>query len=146
MVIKTKQVSRAAALVCVAWVVASTDADARTITKVTIHASGLNANPNEKQLNDDCKRFRPTASQIRKFFTTAYSVPRMWAMQERYAPCYATGTIVFDGLPEANWSITSGGVGGLRWNDGDEAILFRRKNGWVDPTACTYGVGDKLEC
>ncbi|MBO9648042.1 MAG: hypothetical protein J7605_05980 [Variovorax sp.] len=120
--------------------------DARIIKKVTIEETGLNANPNDEMFARDCKHFKPTATQIKSFFSKAYSVPRRWAINERYAPCYATGSIMFDDFGPARWSISSGGVGSLSWTDGDDVYLFYRHNNWVDPTACSYGTGDKLEC
>lgn len=122
------------------------EADARVIKNVTIEETGLNANPNDEMFARDCKHFKPTVAQIKNFFSKAYSVPRRWAINERYAPCYATGSIMFDDFGPAKWSVSSGGVGSLSWTEGDDVYLFYRHNKWVDPTACSYGTGDKLEC
>lgn len=122
------------------------EAEARVIKKVTIEETGLNANPNDEMFSRDCKHFRPTVAQVRNFFSKAYSVPRRWATNERYSPCYATGSITFDDFGPAKWSLSSSGVGSLSWTEGDDVYLFYRQNKWVDPVACSYGMGDELEC
>ncbi|MEJ8813337.1 hypothetical protein WKW77_19775 [Variovorax ureilyticus] len=122
------------------------EACARVIKKVTIEQIGLNSNPNDEMFSRDCKHFRPTVAQVKNFFSKAYSVPRRWAINERYAPCYATGSITFDDFGPAKWSISSGGVGSLSWTEGDDVYLFYKHNKWADPTACSYGMGDDLAC
>lgn len=118
---------------------------AREIKDVTVLRYGLTSSKDDR-LAEECKRFKPTKKQVRTFFLSAYSVPQYFGSHDRYAPCYATGTIVFDDFGEARWTITSGGVASLIWSEGDTVDLYKKNNGWFDPTACTYGLGDKGEC
>ena len=121
-------------------------ASARTIKDVAILRTGVNMNPKEEWLNDACKKFRPTVRQVKNYFQKAYSVPRTYGTNERYAPCVASGTIVFSDFGKAEWAISSGGAGSLTWNEGDHVYLFYMKNKWFDPTACSYGAGDEGSC
>ncbi|MDM0031475.1 hypothetical protein QTI33_04895 [Variovorax sp. J22P271] len=125
---------------------ASVCANARTIKSVTISKTGINMNPKEEWLNNACKKFRPTARQVKNYFQKAYSVPRTYGTNDRYAPCVASGTIVFSDLGKAEWAISSGGAGSLTWNEDDHVYLFYKNNKWFDPTACSYGAGNEGNC
>ena len=122
-----------------------TDASARTIKKISILESGV-TNSSDQRLKEECKEFKPTVKQIRRFFLKAYPVPRYFGSHDRYSPCYASGTVVFDDFGTVKWTITSGGVASLIWSEGDIVDLYYKNNGWFDPTACTYGLGDNGEC
>lgn len=121
-------------------------AQSQTIGKVRVLETGINANPDEKFLSQACSRFRPTPAQVQRFFRQARPVPRRFGLHDRYAPCYATGTIEISRFGAVPWRLSSGGVGSLKWDEGEYVYLFRRKNPWTDPTACTYGLGDEGEC
>jgi hypothetical protein len=144
--VTTKNASFVRSAIAVFALVISFQASSRTIKEINILESGVTTNTMEKGLTQQCKQFKPTIKQIKNFFSKAYPVPRRWASHERYAPCYAAGTIIFDDFGEASWSITSGGVGGITWAEGDTVILFYKNNKWIDPTSCSYGLGDTLEC
>ena len=124
----------------------SCQANSRTIGKIQILQTGINATPNEAQLTKDCKLFKPAVNQIRNYFTKAYIVPHRFGLHERYAPCYAIGTLEFSDFGKVSWTLTSAGVGSIKWDEGEIVDLYYRGYKWVDPTACSYGLGDVLDC
>lgn len=117
----------------------------REIKEVKILHSGITHNP-DIRIQQECKKFKPTIQQIKRFFNKAYPVPRSFGAHDRYSPCYADGTIIFEKFGMVTWSITSGGVGTISWDKDEQVDVFYRNNGWYDPTACTYGLGDKGHC
>ncbi|WP_207005321.1 hypothetical protein, partial [Trinickia mobilis] len=60
--------------------------------------------------------------------------------------CYATGFIEYSDNSKGEWTISSGGTGGITWSRGDYVHLFYKYNKWYDPFACSYGLGDKGKC
>ena len=124
----------------------SYQAQSRTFSDVVILESGVNAKPNDELLNKECKAFKPTASQVENFLAKADPAPHRFGLHERYSPCYASGTAQYSGFGRVTWSINSGGFGALNWGGEEYVYLFHKRNGWVDPTACTYGLGDEGEC
>lgn len=133
-------------ILCVALCASPVLSEAQTVGRVRILETGRNANPGEKFLSEACERFRPTAAQVQRFFRLARPVPRRFGLHERYAPCYATGTVEISRFGTVHWTLSSGGVGSLKWDEGEYVHLYWRKNPWSDPTACTYGLGDEGEC
>ena len=124
----------------------SFQAHSRAILKVTILESGATMDT-DKRIKNECRAFKPTVRQVKRYFERAYSAPRYYGGHDRYSPCYAAGTIVFDDFGKAELTITSGGAGSLIWSDEDIARVFYKDNGWFDPTACTYGHGsEEGEC
>ena len=133
-------------IIAVAALAFACQANARTIQKVVILETGLNKNPNEYGLSEACKKFKPTARQVKEFFTKAYIVPHRFSLNERYAPCYATGTLEFSDFGKVEWVVSSGGTGSISWDEGENVFLYYRGYKWFDPTACSYGLGDVLDC
>ncbi|MDM0032873.1 hypothetical protein QTI33_12135 [Variovorax sp. J22P271] len=110
--------------------------------------TGLNSYPGEAGLTEACKKFKPTASQIKDFFSKAYPVPGRFGAHERYASCYASGTMVFSDFGKVSWGLTSGGTATYTFDDGhdDTVQLYYRGYKWFDPTACEYGDGEVKVC
>jgi len=119
---------------------------ARTVRSVTILEAGLNKNPNDIGAAAVCKNFKPTLQQVKAYFSHAYPVENYLSTTERYSPCYATGQIEFSDNSGGNWTISSGGTGGITWDRGGDVHLFYKKYKWYDPFACTYGLTDEGEC
>jgi len=119
---------------------------ARVIKDVAVLESGLSAEPDDANLSRACKKFRPTAQQVKAYFSKAYPVPKRFAVHERYSACYATGTIRFDHFGQVQWTLSSGGTATIKWDEGEIVDVFNRKNGWYDPNACAYGLSDAIEC
>lgn len=124
----------------------SFQANARTVKNVVILESGMSADPSDPNLTRACKRFRPTEKQISAFFSKADPVPRRFSVHDRYSACYASGTLRFDRFGEVKWSLSSGGIGSITWDEGETVDVFNRNNGWDDPNACTYGSSSVPEC
>ena len=124
----------------------SCQANARTIRDVIILESGRSADPDDPNLSRACKKFRPTAKQVKEFFSKAYPVPKRFAVHERYSACYATGTINFDDFGTVRWTLSSGGTATIKWDEGEIVDVFNKKNGWYDPNACAYGLSSEIEC
>ncbi|MET1536273.1 hypothetical protein, partial [Burkholderia sola] len=93
-----------------------------------------------------CIKFRPTVKQVRNFFSRAYPVEGYMFSHERYSPCYASGTLKFDGGSSGRWDLSSSGVATFIFTRGDAVTLYYKNNKWHDPFACTYGLGDLGEC
>ncbi len=110
--------------------------------------SGLNAYPREPGLTEACSKFKPTASQVKAFFAKAYPVPGRFGSHDRFAPCYASGTMEFSDFGKVTWGLTSGGTASYTFDDGHgETIqLFYGGYKWFDPTACEYGDGELEIC
>jgi len=132
--------------IAVAAYVFATQANARTIQNVVILETGRNSNSSDQRLSEDCKKFNPTARQVKEFFTKAYIVPNRFVVHDRFSPCYASGTLEFSDYGKVNWSITSGGAGGISWYEGEGVYLYYRSYKWFDPMACTYGDGEVMRC
>lgn len=135
-------------IVAVAALAFACQANARTIQNVVILETGLNAYPREPGLTEACKRFKPTARQVKDFFARAYPVPGRFGVHERYAPCYASGTMEFSDFGKVTWGLTSGGTASYTFDDGhgDTVKLYYRGYKWFDPTACEYGDGEVEVC
>lgn len=89
-----------------------------------------------------CRKFRPTTAQIIRFFNRAYPVEAYVTTNERYSPCYATGSLRFSDGSFGQWVLYSSGGAMFTFNRGDVVFLLHKKNGWHDPNACTYGKGE----
>lgn len=124
----------------------SCQANARVIRDVIILESGLSADPDDANLSRACKKFKPTAKQVKEYFSKAYPVPKRFSVHERYSACYATGTIKFDNFGKVRWVLSSGGTATIKWDEGEIVDVFNKKNGWYDPNACAYGLSEAIEC
>ncbi|WP_156919914.1 hypothetical protein [Comamonas composti] len=121
-------------------------ATARKINNIIIIESGLNANPEIEYLNKGCALFKPTIKQIKNYLSKAYPAPKQFGLHERWSSCYASGTAEFENFGTIKWTVGSGGEGAIKWNNDEYSYVFYKHNRWFDPTACTYGLGDKGEC
>ena len=101
----------------------------------------------QRDAEEVCKDFRPTASQIKRFFLRAYPVESHVVTTDRYSPCYAKGKIRFSDNNMGEWWLQSGGTATIRWNRGGSVdLLNKRNNGWRDPFEGAYGLCDEKEC
>jgi|SRR5579863_2080634 len=106
---------------------------AREVKHVVVEKTGLYEHSNDPTIPRECEKFRPTAGQIKIFFSRAYPVERYVLMHSRYSSCYAVGTIEFSDGHFGRWKLFSGGVAELRFNRGDVVTVFYGKNKWIDP-------------
>lgn len=118
---------------------------ARTVTSVEIKTVGMD-NSGEEAAARACKKFRPTKSQVTRFFNLAYPVETRILVHERYSSCYAEGSVKFSDGHSGTWILYSSGTAALTFTMGDVVNLFYKHNKWHDPYACTYGMSDKPEC
>jgi len=124
----------------------SCQANARAVRDVIILESGLSADSGDSNLSRACKKFKPTAKQVKEYFSKAYPIPKRFAVHERYSACYATGTIKLDSFGKVKWVLSSGGTATIKWDEGEIVDVFNKKNDWYDPNACTYGLSIEGEC
>lgn len=126
----------------------STSLHAHPVERLTITAVGLT----DESLKDEnarraCRKFRPTHRQLVSFFTRAKPPQNLGALlHERYSACAAEGWIKFRDGTSGQWVLKSSGVAWVIFDGGETLHLFRRRNRWHDPYACTYGLGDEGEC
>ena len=92
-----------------------------------------------------CKKFRPTKSQVIRFFNKAYPVEAA-IRNDRYTTCYAEGSLTFSDNYSGRWILFSSGVARFTFLGEDVVYLFYKNNGWHDPFACTYGYSSEGEC
>lgn len=118
-------------------------AASRTITKLKIIDSGLTL---DSSTAEGCKKFKPTANQVKRFFSRAYPVEHYMLTTERYSPCYAKGTIKFSDNNQGDWWLYSGGTAVIEWNRGKSVDLLYKYNRWHDPFAGAYGLCSEGEC
>ncbi|MDF0605764.1 hypothetical protein HZU77_008875 [Neisseriaceae bacterium TC5R-5] len=112
---------------------------ARSIDKITITEAGrMSTVESDKRYEPTCKQFKPTLKQVRNYFTKAYTVPGKLMVHDRYAPCYATGSIKYSDGFQGKWRLYSSGTAWLEWLDGGKIYLLYKKNKWLDPTAGMY--------
>jgi hypothetical protein len=111
------------------------NAEARSVTSLSIDETGASSTKRDVEA---CRRFVPNADQLRDYFDRALPVPDRVVTTLRFSPCYAKGHLKFSDGHEANWSVSSGGGGGLDWSTGGGVYLFHRPNGWFDPYAGMY--------
>ena len=115
----------------------------RTVAELTIGEIGAT----QPDVEETCKGFKPTASQIKRFFLRAYPVESYVITTERYSPCYAKGKIRFSDNNKGDWWLFSGGTATIKWNRGGSVdLLYKQKNGWHDPFAGSYGLCSEGEC
>jgi hypothetical protein len=118
-------------------------AQARTVTSIEIIETGQSR---DSSTAENCKKFQPTLSQLKNYFSKAYPVEGYMFTHERYSSCFAEGTLKFSDESDGKWELSSSGVATFIFSRGDVVTLFHRKNGWRDPFACTYGLSDKPKC
>lgn len=106
---------------------------AREVKRITIEAAGLYEHDTDPTVPIDCKEFRPTARQIKHFFSRAYPVEGYVFMHSKYSPCYAKGSIDFADGHFGKWVLSSGGAASLTFNRGDHVTVYYPKNEWNDP-------------
>jgi hypothetical protein len=124
-------------------ILSSTWATPRTVAELTIDAVGAS----QPDVEETCKSFKPTPSQIKRFFLRAYPVEGHVITTDRYSPCYAKGKIRFSDNSKGNWWLYSGGTAVIKWNRGGSVdLLYKQNNGWHDPFAGSYGLCDEGEC
>lgn len=117
----------------------------RTVKNVSVELAGAS------DIQDDppsggCRAFRPTAAQVRQYFSRAYPVPAKLGAHDRYSPCHAKGTVTFSDNTRGTWKLSSGGAATLFWDTGDVVSLFYGKYKWHDPFAGMYGLCDEGDC
>lgn len=127
--------------VCVGFLPFSTFA--RKVTHVTVERTGLYESSTDPTIPRECAKFRPTVSQVKKFFSKAYPVERYVLLHSRYSSCYAQGSVEFSDGHFGKWKLFSGGVADLEFNRGDSVVMFYGKNGWFDPFKGGYDYDDK---
>lgn len=121
---------------------------AHSVERLVITGVGLN----DESLNDEnekraCRKFRPTRKELIGFFMQARSPANPGALQhERYSSCAAQGWVRFRDGSSGRWVLKSSGIAWVMLDGGKTIHLFRRRNGWHDPYACTYGLGDEGVC
>jgi hypothetical protein len=116
---------------------------ARTVTSIKITESGQSR---DESAMENCRKFQPTLTQVKEFFSKAYPVEGYVLSHERYSSCYATGVLKFSDGSGGEWKLSSSGVATFTFSRGDTVTLFHRKNRWHDPFACSYGPRDEPEC
>jgi hypothetical protein len=120
---------------------------ARGVAKVVIDEVGKSLPDRDPAVAVACKKFIPTANQVKRFFSKSYPVEGRMIFHDHYSPCYIKGTVLFDDRSSGEWIIYSGGTASLVWTLGQDKVnLFYGRNKWHDPFACTYGLGDEPEC
>jgi len=125
---------------------ACTYTPARTVKQVSIDVAGISIESEERNTAALCKKFQPTVPQLKEYFNHAYPAEGYVMTTNRYSPCYASGNVEFDDNSQGQWALYSGGAAFLTFSNGDYVILSHKNNKWIDPTACTYGLGDQGEC
>lgn len=118
-------------------------ASARSVSELKIEESGRTLDPNTAE---GCEKFKPTTTQVKRYFSRAYPVEHHMITTTRYSPCYAKGTITFSDDSMGTWILYSGGTATIDWNRGRSVDLLYRKNGWHDPFAGMYGLCSEGEC
>lgn len=120
---------------------------ARGVQKVTLEQIGQALDDDDPMVIEACRKFRPSAGQIKIFFSRAYPVEQRYIMHDHYSPCYARGTVLFTDGSGGEWILYSGGTASLVWRLGQDKVnLFYGRNKWHDPFACTYGMESDDKC
>lgn len=134
----------AASISCYAFPAAGQE---RTVKRVVMEETGLNIDTEDAFLTEHCKSFKPTASQVKRYFSRAYPVDGYIHTHERYSPCYATGEVKFSDNSSGTFQLSSGGAALLTWSKSQDTVrLLYKRNPWYDPFACMYGLSEKLDC
>ncbi|WP_175688807.1 hypothetical protein [Burkholderia anthina] len=118
--------------------------EAREVRTVTIERSGQASNTNDLSARDACRKFVPTAMQVKRFFSRAAPIDGKFVAHDYYSPCHVDGTVSFPDGSSGRWRIYSGGTASLTWASDERTIYLYngRHNGWHDPFACSYGLHD----
>lgn len=121
--------------------------EARTVKNIEIEATGEASNDATSigEVNA-CKKFRPNKMQLIKYFDLAEESSELSKINKYYSSCISYGYVEFDDGASGKWIILSSGVGTVTLPSGKSINFFHKNNGWEDPYACTYGLGDKPEC
>ncbi|MNM52773.1 hypothetical protein D3C81_638610 [compost metagenome] len=109
---------------------------ARDVKKVVVESVALSDIKGVAE--EACKVFKPTASQIRTYFSRAYPVDGFWSTNKFYSPCHAKGSVEFSDGNAGQWILTSSGIAELTWNLNGRVVLYRARNGWSDPFRGMY--------
>ncbi|TSP10393.1 MULTISPECIES: hypothetical protein [Cupriavidus] len=118
------------ALASLLLVLGSPTVDAREVKAVAIEAVGLSR---LEEMAEPCRKFRPSAAQIKRFFSRAYPVDAIYYSKKIWSPCWAEGTVEFSDGNRGKWRLNSGGVAYLQWSHSGDVILYHKTNGWADP-------------
>ena len=121
-------------------------AQERTVTKVVIKETGLTSHTDDASLTENCKTFKPTVGQVKRYFSRAYPIESRILTHERYSPCFAVGEVSFSDNTSGRFRLYSGGTATLFWLGGNTVDLLYKRNKWHDPFACAYGLTDEPEC
>jgi hypothetical protein len=119
----------------------TTHSYARGVKKVVMESAGLSDIKGVAE--EACKAFKPTASQIRAYFSRAYPVDGFWATDKFNSPCHAKGVVEFSDGNAGSWILTSSGITELTWNLNGRVVLYHEKNGWSDPFRGMYDGPDE---
>jgi hypothetical protein len=88
---KIKYVSAAACVMASACLFAS-NSHAKKVANVVIEKTGQTRDP---QYAEQCAKFRPTAAQVKRFFSKAVPVTKRVVQHDWYSSCFAKGTVAF---------------------------------------------------
>ena len=83
--------------------------------------------------------------QLINYFDLADESNELSKIHEYYSSCISYGYVEFDDGVSGKWVILSSGVGRVTLPGGKSINFLHKNNGWEDPYACTYGLGDKPE-
>jgi len=133
-------------LVLASWQAFPAASAERTVTQVILDGAGLDSDIDDASLTENCKTFKPTVSQVKRYFSKAYPIESRILTHERYSPCFANGEVSFSDNTSGRFRLYSGGTATLFWLGGNTVDLLYKGNKWHDPFACAYGLSDEPEC
>ena len=94
------------------------------IRSVNIKENGATS-PAAGKLDPQCKRFRLTRSNVIDYLRTAQVVTEQDYLHTLdWSPCFASGTVYFEGGVYGVWGIQQYRAGSLKLSDGREIYLF----------------------
>jgi hypothetical protein len=137
------KISNALGIICIAMILS----DARLVHSQPVPGKSIHVetvgdhteSATEESEKAACRKFKPTRTQIIKFFNLARPVEESMLVNERYSRCIATGSLIMSDGARGAWVLYSSGVATLDIPEKKTAVLFYGRNNWFDPWACTYG-------
>ena len=120
---------------------------ARTIKSITIDDSGMiMEGVSDPYLTRECKKFKPTVTQIKDYLTKAYPVVGFILNEDHYSPCYASGRVTFSNNQSGRWIVYSGGVAVIQFPPEERELVYYPDYDWQDPTTCTPEMSNGVAC